>query len=50
MAVDIFRYAVDDDVCAVVKGVLDVGTEEGVVDDNHDAVLVRYCCYITNIH
>lgn len=31
----------DDDVRAVIKGVLHVGAEEGVVDDDHDPVLMR---------
>ena len=43
VAVDVLCDGVDDDVCAVVEGVLDVGGEEGVVDDDEDAVLVGDC-------
>lgn len=41
VAIDILGDAMDDDVGAQVEGVLDVGREEGVVDDDEDAVLVR---------
>lgn len=37
VAVDVLCDAVDDDVGAVLEWVLDVGGEEGVVDDDHDA-------------
>ena len=40
MAVDVLGDRVDDDVGAVVEGVLHVGGEEGVVDDDEDAVAV----------
>lgn len=40
MAVDVFCDGVDDDVGAVVERVLHVGAQEGVVDHDHDAVLV----------
>ena len=40
VAVDVFGDGVDDNVGTVVKWVLDVWGEEGVVDNNHDAVLV----------
>ena len=38
--VDVLRDAVDDNVGAVVQRVLHVGGHEGVIDDDHDAVLV----------
>lgn len=40
VAVDVLCNGVDDDVGAVIERVLDVGGEEGVVDDDKDAVLV----------
>ncbi len=49
VAVYIFRDGVDYDVCAVVKGVLDIGAEEGIVDHDRDAVLVGDCCDISDV-
>lgn len=40
VAIDVLSDGVDDNVGTVVKWVLDVWGEEGVVDNNHDAVLV----------
>ncbi len=40
VAVDVLGNGVDDDVGTVVEWILDVWGEEGVVNDNHDAVLV----------
>ena len=40
VTVDVLGDGVDDNVGTVVKWVLDVWGEEGVVDNNHDAVLV----------
>lgn len=40
VAVDVLCDAVDDDVGTVVERVLDVRRHEGVVNDDHDAVLV----------
>lgn len=37
VAVDVLGDTVDDDIGTVLKRVLDVGREEGVVDDDHDA-------------
>lgn len=37
MAVDVLCNGVDDDVGAMIEGVLDVGRQEGVVDDDHNA-------------
>lgn len=50
MAVYVFRHAMDDDVGTVVERVLDVGAEEGIIDNDHDAVLVRYGCDVTDIN
>ena len=41
----VFCDGVNDYVCAVVEGVLDVGAQESIVYHDHDAVLVGYCCY-----
>ena len=41
VTVDVLCDAVHDNVGAVVQRVLDVGREEGVVNDDHDAVVVR---------
>lgn len=40
VAIDVLGDAVDDDVGPEVKRVLDVGRQEGVVDDDEDAMLV----------
>lgn len=48
--VDVFGDAVDDDVGAVLEWVLDVGGEEGVVDDDHDAAAVRDVGYGSYIY
>lgn len=40
VAVDILGDGVDDDVGAVVERVLHVGAQEGVIDHDHDAVLM----------
>lgn len=40
MPIDVFRDRVDHDIGAVVERVLDIGAEEGVVDDDHDAMSV----------
>lgn len=42
VAIDVLGDAVDDNVGAQVERVLDVGGEEGVVDDDEDAVLVGF--------
>jgi len=42
VAVDVLCHRVDDNVCAVVERVLHIGRHEGVVDHDHDAVLVRH--------
>lgn len=49
MAIDVFCYAVDDNVGAVIERVLDIGAEEGVVYNDHNAVLVRYGCDVADI-
>jgi hypothetical protein len=43
VTIDVFGDAVDDDIGAKVKGVLDIGRQEGVVDDDEDTVLVSLC-------
>lgn len=40
MTVDVLGDGVDDDIGTVVQRVLNVGAQEGVVDDNQDTVLV----------
>src|SRR5687768_8174049 len=40
VAVDVFGDAVHDNVGTVIERVLNVGAQEGVVDNNEDAVLV----------
>ena len=40
MTVDVFGDGVDDNIGAMIEGVLEVRAEEGVVDDDHDAMLV----------
>jgi len=44
VSVDVLGHGVHDDVGAVAEWVLHVGAEEGVIDDDHDAVLVRLVC------
>lgn len=41
VAVDVLGYRVHDNVGAVVERVLHIWAEEGIVDDDEDAVLVR---------
>ena len=49
MAIYVFRDGVDYDVCAMVKGVLDVRAKKGVVDYDYDTVLVSNCCDISDV-
>ncbi len=50
MPVDVFGDRVDHDIGAVVEGVLHVGAEEGVVDDDHNAVSVGHRGDVPDIH
>lgn len=40
MPVDVFSYRVNDNVCTVVQGILDVGAEKRVVNNDHNTMLV----------
>ena len=42
VAVYVLRNRVNDNICAVIKGILDVGTQECIVHYNHYAVLMCY--------
>lgn len=42
MTVDVLSDGVDDDIGTVVQRVLNVGAQEGVIDDNQDTVLVGH--------
>ena len=50
MAVDVLGHTVDDDIGTVVERVLDVGAEEGVVDNDQDATLMGSGSNRTDIH
>lgn len=49
MAVDVFGDRVHDDIRTVVERVLNIRAEEGVIDNNHDAVLVGNAGYFSDI-
>lgn len=50
VAVDVLGHGVHDEVGTVVQGVLDIGAHEGVVNNNHDAVLVGNVGNGTDVH
>ena len=50
VAVDVFCNAVHNDVGTVVERILDIWGEEGIIDDDHDAMPVSDCGDVTNIH
>ena len=49
MAVDVFRDRVNYDIRTVVKRILQVRTQEGVVDYDHDTVTMCHSRHIPNI-
>lgn len=44
VAINIFRDRVNNDVSAMIQGILYIGTEKGVVNHNHYAMLMCNCC------
>lgn len=39
----------DDNICTMVQRILDVGTQEGIVYDDHDSVRMSHACNIPDI-
>ena len=50
MPVNVFGDRVNDNVCAMVERVLNVGTEEGIIDHDHDAISVGHSGDVPNVN
>lgn len=49
MAIDVLCDRVHDDVGTVVERVLDIRAEEGIIDNDHNAVLMGNAGYFSDI-
>lgn len=50
MAINVFCDRVNDNVCAMVERILNVGAEEGIIDHDHDAISVGHGGDVPNVH
>ena len=49
MAVDVLGDRVNYDIRAVIEGILDIRGEKGIIDDDHDTVLMCDCRHTPDI-
>ena len=50
MTVDVLGHGMHNNIGTVVQRVLDVGAQEGIVDNNHDSVLMGNGSHLADIH
>ena len=50
VAIDVLGHGMNHDIRAVVQGVLNVWTQECIVDHHFDAMLMCHCCHHSDVH